>query len=58
MTSNYTDTFNLKTSKLIQLKAITDKRVAYRGCNLKKRIILLYYHSTMDNSTIDYTTGY
>ena len=27
----------LKTGKLIQLKAITGKRVAYRGCNLKKR---------------------
>ena len=27
----------LRTGKLIQLKAITGKRVAYRGCNLKKR---------------------
>ena len=37
MTPNYADTFNLKTSKLVQLKAITGKRVAYRGCNLEKR---------------------
>ena len=45
MTPNYNDTLNLKTSKLIQLNAITGKRVAYRGCNLKKKgvqwIILL-----------------
>ena len=45
MTPNYTDTFNLRTGTFIQLKAITGKRVAYRGCNLKKKgvqwIILL-----------------
>ena len=37
MTPNYTDTINLRTGKLIQLKAITGKRVAYHGCNLKIR---------------------
>ena len=46
MTPNYTDTFNLKAGKLIQLKAITRKRVACHCCNLKKRavkwITLLY----------------
>ena len=44
MTPIYTDTFNLKTCKLIQLKAMTGKRVAYRGCNLRKR-------GSMDNTT-------